>query len=264
MNLNGVNNKPKKIGISNIYTQNEQNFEICKVSSNEINGIKSDGNLNKDDIIRKLKIENISLKNKNSELENIISELKSQLNEAYQIIELNNISNKNKENNISIYDNQLISKCNLEMIQSNFILKKIFIYLKRNKFLKIINKNKNFQKKLNLNFRDYEEYNEKYSDIEIEILPALRKYGKFINIDNYKDEASSFHIYFNDSKEEVKLYHIDKKDKVKKIKIIIDYQIKSFSDLFKKCSCIESISFIKFKRNNITNMNSMFYGCDFL
>ena len=125
MNLNGVNNKPKKIGISNIYTQNEQNFEICKVSSNEINGIKSDGNLNKDDIIRKLKIENISLKNKNSELENIISELKSQLNEAYQIIELNNISNKNKENNISIYDNQLISKCNLEMIQSNFILKKI-------------------------------------------------------------------------------------------------------------------------------------------
>ena len=150
------------------------------------------------------------------------------------------------------------------MIQSNFILKKIFIYLKRNKFLKIINRNKNFQKKLNINFRDYEEYNEKYSDIEIEILPALRKYGKFINIDNYKDEASSLHIYFNDSKEEVKLYHIDKKDKVKKIKIIIDYQIKSFSDLFKKCSCIESISFIKFKRNNITNMNSMFYGCDFL
>ena len=150
------------------------------------------------------------------------------------------------------------------MIQSNFILKKIFIYLKRNKFLKIINKNKNFQKKLNINFRDYEEYNEKYSDIEIEILPALRKYGKFINIDNYKEEASSFHIYFNDSKEEVKLYHIDKKDKVKKIKIIIDYQIKSFSDLFKKCSCIECISFIKFKRNNITNMNSMFYGCDFL
>ena len=194
----------------------------------------------------------------------IISRLRSQLNEAYKIIDLNNINFENIENKNSIYDYQLISKCNLEMIQSRFILKKIFIYLKRNKFLKIINRNKNFQKKLDLSVRDYQEYNEKYSDIEIEILPALRKYGKFINIDNYKDEASSFHIYFNDSKEEVKLNNIDKKDKVKKIKIIIDYQIKSFSDLFKKCSCIECISFIKFKRNNITNINSMFYGCDFL
>ena len=42
-----------------------------------------------------------------------------------------------------------------------------------------------------------------------------------------------YHIYFNDNKEEVKnKYEINKKDKVKKIKIIIDYQVKSFKDLF--------------------------------
>ena len=46
-----------------------------------------------------------------------------------------------------------------------------------------------------------------------------------------------------------------------KIKIIIDYQVKSFKELFYKCECIESINFKKFYRNNINNMNHMFFGC---
>ena len=264
MDSNRVNYKQKKIEISKMNNQIEQNFVINKVYSNQINGIKSDSNLNKDELIKKLKIENISLKYKNSKLEIIINELRSKLNEVNKIIDINNIINKNKENKNSIYDNQIVKKCNLGIIKSKFILNKIFFYLKRNKFLKIIKRNKNFQKKLDINFKDYKEYNEIYSDIEIEILPALRKYGKFINIDNEKDEASYFHIYFNDNREEVKLYNINKKDKVKKIKIIIDYQIKSFSGLFKNCSCIECIFFNKFKRNNIANMDSMFSWCDSL
>ena len=43
------------------------------------------------------------------------------------------------------------------------------------------------------------------------------------------------------------------------IKIIIDYQIKSFELLFYECKCIESINFKKFYRNNINNMENMFY-----
>ena len=82
--------------------------------------------------------------------------------------------------------------------------------------------------------KDYKEYNEKYSEIEIEIIPAIKKYGKFINIKNPKEE-SFFHIYFNDKKEEIKVKSLNKNDKVKKIRIIVDYQIKSFSDLFKEC-----------------------------
>ena len=34
--------------------------------------------------------------------------------------------------------------------------------------------------------------------------------------------------------------------------------------MFYECKCIEKIKFIKFKRNNINNMNDMFYGCSSL
>ena len=58
-------------------------------------------------------------------------------------------------------------------------------------------------------------------------------------------------------------YKINEEDKVTKIKIIIDYQVKSFS-LFYKCECIESINFKKFYRDNITDMSWMFRGCSSL
>ena len=41
-------------------------------------------------------------------------------------------------------------------------------------------------------------------------------------------------------------YYIDEEDKVTKIKIIIDYQVKSFKELFYDCKCIESINFKNF------------------
>ena len=46
---------------------------------------------------------------------------------------------------------------------------------------------------------------------------------------------------------------------LKKIKIIIDYQIKSFEGLFEDCECIEYIYFKKVCRNNIMNIRDMFY-----
>ena len=79
-------------------------------------------------------------------------------------------------------------------MQSNLVLKKIFNNLKRKKFLEIIKTNKKVQKRLEIELKDYKEYNEKYSEIEIEIIPPIKKYGKFINIKNPKEE--SFFIYF--------------------------------------------------------------------
>ena len=49
--------------------------------------------------------------------------------------------------------------------------------------------------------------------------------------------------------------------KLKKIKVIIDYQVTSFYCLFHSCRCIETISFTKFSRNNITYMSGMFCEC---
>ena len=97
-----------------------------------------------------------------------------------------------------------------------------------------------------MSVNDYKEYGE----IEIEIIPKKGKYGEFINI-NENDELY-YHIYFNDNKEEIKnQYKINERDKVKNIKIIIDYKIISFEEMFFWCECIESINFKKFYRNNV-------------
>ena len=65
-------------------------------------------------------------------------------------------------------------------------------------------------------------------------------------------------------KKEIENTYLYKNVNVSKISIIIDYQIKSFSELFYNCECIQSIKFKKFYRNNVTNMSGMFDGCSSL
>ena len=67
---------------------------------------------------------------------------------------------------------------------------------------------------------------------------------KFINID--EEDEIYYHIYFNDNKEEIKRYYLYINENVIKIRIIIDYQIKSFKELFYYCKCFKSINFKKF------------------
>ena len=54
------------------------------------------------------------------------------------------------------------------------------------------------------------------------------------------------------------------KEKVNTIKIIINYQVKSFKELFNNCEHINSLFFKKFYRINITDMSYMFYKCSSL
>ena len=135
-------------------------------------------------------------------------------------------------------------------INSNYILSNIYANMNKKKSLEIIKYNKNIQNRINFSINDYKEYSKLFSSIEIEIIPVTKIYGKFINLN--KNEELFYHIYFNDNKEEIKhKYKIDEEDKVTKIKIIINYPIKSFKNLFKSSECIESINFKKFYRNNI-------------
>ena len=150
---------------------------------------------------------------------------------------------------------------NIQNIKSKFFLEKMFYILSRKKLLNIIQYNKQTQNILEININDYKKYCELYSPIEIEIIPAKDKYGKFINI--YADK-SFYHIYFNDCKNEVKKNYLIENDKVEKIKIKIDYRIQNFIQLFKECFCIQSIYFTKFYRININNMKNIFYGCSSL
>ena len=131
------------------------------------------------------------------------------------------------------------------------------------KRLIIVKINKKIQNRLNLSTKNYKVYSETFTSIEIEITPTQNEYAKFININ--EEYKLFYHIYFNDNKEETKnKYEINKEDKVTKIKVIIDYQVESFKNLFLYCKCIESINFKKFYRNNISNMSGMFYGCSSL
>ena len=145
---------------------------------------------------------------------------------------------------------------------SYYFLQNLFDILHKNKVLQIIKYNKNIQSIIKINIKDYKYYSEKFTPIEIEIKTIKNKIGKFIN--NEGDETY-YHIYFNNCKQEIKRNYIIKEDNnISKIKIIIDYQINSFKRLFSYCKCIESISFKRFYRNNITDMKEMFSNCSSL
>ena len=120
-------------------------------------------------------------------------------------------------------NNNLNKNDNLKRIKSKYIVIRIFENLKQNKLLDIIHYNKKYQKLMNIKLKDYKN---KFSKIEIEIIPKENTYGKFINIYSQLIK-SNIHIYFNDSKEETNKIEITKNDKVTKIKIIIDYKAKS-------------------------------------
>ena len=124
-----------------------------------------------------------------------------------------------------------------EKIKSDYFLQKLYDNMTKKKKLEIIKYNKRTQNRINLSVKDYKEYSETYTQIEIEIISTKDKYGKFININ--ENDKLYYHIYFNDNKEEIKnKYEINEEDKVTKIKIIIDYQVKSFKELFYWCKCL--------------------------
>ena len=154
-----------------------------------------------------------------------------------------------EDTNTSKDKNAIQSKDELNNIKSDYFLQKICDYLNRKKSLEIFKYNKNIQKRLNININNYKEYSEIYSSIEIELMPIENSDGKFINIP--ENEKKYFHIYFNESKNEINNNILLENNKVSRIKIIIDYQVKSFENLFSYCKCINSISFKKFYRNNI-------------
>ena len=107
----------------------------------------------------------------------------------------NNTSKENNKKNESPKTNPIIAN-----IKSKYILSKIFDIMPKKKKLEIFQYNKKIQNRLNLNIKDYKEYSETL--IEIEIIPAKGKYGRFISID--ENDKLYYHIYFNDNKEEIK------------------------------------------------------------
>ena len=145
----------------------------------------------------------------------------------------------------------------MKTLKQIIFLEKVFNNLKKGKTLNIVKYNENIKRRINININDYKEY----SLIEIEIKPVNNKFGNFINMN---ENEKYYHIYFNDNEEEIKSNYLNENENVTKLKIYIDFQVKSFYELFDNCKCIEYIYFNKFYRNNINNMAYMFFGCSSL
>ena len=156
---------------------------------------------------------------------------------------------------------QVKSTTDFKNLKSDYFLIKLFDIMKRNKSLEIVKYNKQLQNRLNLSVNDYKEFSQLYSSILIELKPAekKKKFNKFINIPN--EVKKYYHIYFDDSNLEIRGNCFYDWEKINKIKIIIEHQVKSFKGLFGSCECIGSIFFKKFNRINITDMSWMFSGC---
>ena len=144
--------------------------------------------------------------------------------------------------------NRIDAKINFDDLKNVYFLTKIFEHINKRKYLDIVKYNKKLQNRLNLSINDYKDYYQLYAPIEIEL--KLVNYeniynNRFINISD--ENMNYYHIFFDNSSEEIKRTELNDTDKANKIKIIIDYHIKSFKNLFYNCNCIKAIHFKNFQ-----------------
>ena len=131
-----------------------------------------------------------------------------------------NVSNDDK-----VKPNKNETKNKLKKIKSDYILKRIFDNLPKKKSLKVIKRNKQTQKRLNIDINNYKEYLEIYSSIEIELILNQTQNWYFKNYKNFinykKEEEKYYHIYPDNGKDEIKRNYLDRNDKITKLNIII-------------------------------------------
>ena len=141
----------------------------------------------------------------------------------------------------------------------NFLRILFFKLVIEAKYLNILKYNKGLQTKLNLSLENYKKYNQ----IKIEVIPIenLKEKDEENIFINTVENESLYHIYFNESNEEIERKYIKNNEKISKIIILIDIEVESLRDLFYGCESIKEIKFISFNRKNIIDMGYMFAKC---
>ena len=91
-----------------------------------------------------------------------------------------NTSKESSKDNESAKPNPI-----LESLKSDYFLQKLYDIMPKKKKLEIVKYNKKAQNRLDLGVKDYKEYSETFTSIEIEIIPTKDKYGKFIKINKF-------------------------------------------------------------------------------
>ena len=115
-------------------------------------------------------------------------------------------------------------------LKSDYFLVKVFDNLLRKRSLEIVKFNKYLRERMNMSIKDYKEYAEKFSSIELEIKLVKNNYGNFINYDINNEQY--YHIYFDNNEGEIGRSFLIENEDINSIKIIIDYQVESFKELF--------------------------------
>ena len=139
-----------------------------------------------------------------------------------------NVSKENNKENESAKPNPIT-----ENIKSDYFLQKLYDNMTKKKKLEIVKYNKRIQNRINLSVKNYKEYSETFTPIEIEIIPTKDKYGRFININ--ENDKLYYHIYFNDNKEEIKnKYEIEELDGVVKHNYYIEEEVFYFKGMKNK------------------------------
>ena len=105
----------------------------------------------------------------------------------------------NKSKNIFI---NLKSDYFIRKLKSDYFLQKLFGYIQTRISLKIIKYNINLQKRLNININKYKDFSEKFSSIELEIIPIQNEFGDFIQID--EEDKKYFHMFLMVIKKKLK------------------------------------------------------------
>ena len=152
----------------------------------------------------------------------------------------------------------------LDNIKSNYILRIIIKnHLNRKSYLSLFKKSNKYKKKLEINLKDYETY---FYITKIELFPIPYQeleLGKKYYFMKTKENIEFYNIYFTDNgANRITRKYITKDDKVNKINIEFNENIKAINGLFYDCNILKEIKFTKFNRNDFTDLSNMFYGCE--
>ena len=152
----------------------------------------------------------------------------------------------------------------LENIRSKNIIKMIiFNHLQKKTYYLFAKYNRNLKDKLDLKLDDYKELHKRFFyTIEIELIPItqLEPDKNYYFIRRLENKAY-YHIYFNNVFNETNRNYITNKDKIEKINIKLDMELRSIKKLFYECTVLKEIKFMKFNRDDFTDLSEMFYGC---
>ena len=139
-------------------------------------------------------------------------------------------------------------------IKSNFTIKRIFAYVSNLKKLNLIKYNSKLQKTLNVDINNYKNTSNR---IEIEIIPVIGL--KFINLNFIEVNNDDISIYFDDQK--VMRNNTKISDKIQKIKISFNSKKININGIFKGCTGIDTLKFIRCNNKHLTDFCRLFYDC---